>query len=238
MDATIDIVLDDAFDVGDVTVLNGKHSAEYGSGNARRNLQRTRRFGTIANHTSQVGYHVLYRIGNLVVGAAHQIGDAAAGAGSSHDAAAEGRQFAKALLDVDGGEVAQDEGAGDFLFGVVVLLAKDDHGQGGSDALVAAARIAHHGNHGSGHTCIAGRRGLRQDVAEDGLAHDATAQRSAQRLAEFVTIIATERNPGCILVEATCLVDELKLFKRRSGGELIDLAKGQLVVIGFFVKDV
>ena len=34
VDATIDIVLDDAFDVGDVTVLNGKHGAEYGSGNA------------------------------------------------------------------------------------------------------------------------------------------------------------------------------------------------------------
>ena len=32
VDATIDIVLDDAFDVGDVTVLDGEHGTEHSRG--------------------------------------------------------------------------------------------------------------------------------------------------------------------------------------------------------------
>ena len=66
------------------------------------------------------------------------------------------RELAKALFDIDGGEVAEHQGTYALLVSIFVLLGIDAHRIGGADALVAAARIAHHGNHGSTHTGIAG----------------------------------------------------------------------------------
>ena len=59
------------------------------------------------------------------------------------------------LLDVDGGQVAEHEGARELLLRVVVLAREHHHRERGRDALVAASGIAHHRNHRPGHTGVA-----------------------------------------------------------------------------------
>ena len=77
------------------------------------------------------------------------------------------------LLNIDCGEVAEHEGAGEFFLRVVVFTGEDYHGVCGADALIATTRITHYGNHSASHTSVASARGAGKDVGEDGFAHDA-----------------------------------------------------------------
>ena len=115
--------------------------------------------------------------------AAHEIGDATTAADAGHHAPTKGAELAKTLLDIDGREVAQNERSREFFLGVLVLFGINGHGIGGADALVARARIAHHGDQSTAHTRITGRSGGRNDVRKDAVAKDAVAQRTVHRLA-------------------------------------------------------
>ena len=96
------------------------------------------------------------------------------------------------LLDVDGGEVAEHKGAGEFFLRVVVFASEDYNGIGGADALVATSGVAHYGNHGSSHSGVASAGCAGKDVGEDGFAHDALAERTGERFAEAMSVIAFE----------------------------------------------
>ena len=68
------------------------------------------------------------------------------------------------LLNVDGSEVAEHQGTGEFFLRVVVFTGEDYYGICGADTLVATSGIAHYGNHGACHTSVAGAGGAGKDV--------------------------------------------------------------------------
>lgn len=154
-DALVDIVVDDAFNRTDAIALHGQHGRQNGCAHARCQFESAARFGAVANHAGEVGNHVLHGRRHFLISAAHQIGDAATGTRGGHNASAKGREGAEALLDVDGRQMAQHQGAGEFLSRVMIFLGKDHHGVGGANALVARSGIAHDGNHGTSHAGVA-----------------------------------------------------------------------------------
>ena len=172
VDAAIYIVVDDALGRSDTTTLHGEQRGEQSGADSRRNLKRTTGLGSVADHARKVGHHILHRVADALIVTAHEIGDAATAAYGRHHAAAQRRQLAEALLDVDGGEMAEHEGSDELFLGVLVLEGIDGNRIGGTDALVAAAAVAHHGNHGSSHAGVAGRGGLGEDMREDAFAEN------------------------------------------------------------------
>ena len=73
-----------------------------------------------------------------------------------------GGQATQMMLDVDGGEVAHHQGAGQILVAAFLPDGAGHHGHGAGDALIAAARIAHDGHHDPGHAGV-GRCGGQTD---------------------------------------------------------------------------
>ena len=128
------------------------------------------------------------------------------------------------LLDVDGGEVAEHKGAGEFFLRVVVFASEDYNGIGGADTLVSASGVAHYGNHGSRHSGVASAGGAGKDVGEDGFAHYAFAERSGECLSEAMSVVSLEGALRCRHVESSRLVDEIDFFKRSGCGVFEDCA--------------
>lgn len=155
-DAAVHVLVDDAFGGGDVLPLNAEHSRENGGGDTTADLQCTAGLGAVANHSGEVGYHVLHRIAYALEIAAHEVGDATAAADAGYHTAAERRQSAETLLDVDGREMTQTHGTDEFFLRVLVLSGEHGNGIGGADALVARTAVRHHGNHGASHAGVAG----------------------------------------------------------------------------------
>ena len=232
-DALVDVLVDDAFDGGDGAAFHGHDGGEDGGGYAGGDLQGATGFGAVAYHAGEVGYHVLHGVGDLSVVAAHQVGDAATGAGGGNDAAAEGGESSEALFDVDDGQVAEHEGADELFFGLACFFGEDQYGQGGGDALVAAARVAHDGYHGSGHAGVASAGGIGEDVREDAVAHDFVFVASAQHFAQAVSVVGAEGGFGGGFVEAGGLEDEADFVQRGGLGEVVDGAQGQGGGVGF-----
>ena len=79
-DTAVHIVIDDTFYRCHTLAFHGEDSREHGSRYAAGELQRTTWLRTVANHTGDVGNHVLHRIGNLLIITAHEVGDTTAGA--------------------------------------------------------------------------------------------------------------------------------------------------------------
>ena len=100
-DAVVNIVVDNSLYARNAVVFHSQHRRKCSGRNSSGNLQRTARLGTVANHTGNVGNHILYRIANLLVGSTHQIGNATARTSRCYHAAAQSRQTTKALLDID-----------------------------------------------------------------------------------------------------------------------------------------
>ena len=155
-DAAVHVLVDDAFGGGDMLALDAEHGRENGGGDATADLQRTAGLGSVANHSGEVGYHVLHRIAYALEIASHEVGDATAAADAGYHTAAERRQPAKALLDVDGREMTQTHGTDEFFLRVLVLCGEYGNGIGGADALVARSAVRHHGNHCASHAGVAG----------------------------------------------------------------------------------
>ena len=183
VDAAVYIVVDDALGRSDATALHGEQRGEQSCADSRRDLERTTGLGSVADHARKVSHHILHRVADALIVAAHEIGDAATAAYGRHHTAAQRRQLAEALLDVDGGEMAEHEGSDEFFLGVLVFDGIDGNGIGSADALVAAAAVAHHGYHGSSHTGVACRCGARDDVREDAVAEDAVTHGAVHGLA-------------------------------------------------------
>ena len=181
-DALIDIILDDALCGGDIFMLYGKHGTHHRGAHTRSEFQGTRRLGTVADHSREVRYHVLDGIADLLEASPHQVGDAAAAARACHHTATQGTERSQCLLDIDGGEITDDQGTDELLFSVVVLLGEHHHRHGGADALVSATAVAHHGNHRPCHTGITGTAGDTEHLREDAVAHDTAPQGRAHRL--------------------------------------------------------
>ena len=111
----------------------------------------------------------------------------------------------------------------------MIFPCKDHHRQSGCYSLIAAATVAHNGNHGPGHSCVTGATGGGKDVAEDAVTHYALSQRAAQCLSQFVAIVAFKGFIGCFLIQNTCLVDEFQKFQRSVHGKIVNLAQIQTV---------
>ena len=60
VNATIHVVVDDAFDRCDIFVLHGQHGTHYRGAHSAGEFQGARWFGTIANHAREVGHQILY----------------------------------------------------------------------------------------------------------------------------------------------------------------------------------
>ena len=111
----------------------------------------------------------------------------------------------------------------------MIFPCKDHHRQSGGYSLIAAATVAHNGNHGSGHSGVASTAGGGKNVAEDAVTHYALSQRAAQCLSQFVAIVAFKGFIGCFLIQDTCLVDEFQKFQRGIHGKIVNLAQIQTV---------
>ena len=146
VDALVHAIVDNSFGRRDTSSLACQQSAEQSSAHSRTNLQRTTGLCPITNHASEVGYHVFHRMTDVRIIATHEIGDATTAANAGHHTPTKGAELTETLLDIDGCEVAQDESSREFFLGVLVLFGINGHGIGGADALVARARIAHHGD--------------------------------------------------------------------------------------------
>ena len=192
MYGSVHVVLNYAFHTGHRLVLNGKQGAEHSRRNSAGDLQGTARFGAVTDHTRKVGHHILDTVGYLLVVSAHKIGNAAAAAGRGDYAAAKCAQAAETLFDIYGGEVAQYQGPGEFFLRIVILFGKDDHRHSRRDSLIAAARIAHHGDVCTGHSRIAGSACGAEYMAESAVSEYALPEGPAKSLAEFVPVIALQ----------------------------------------------
>ncbi len=124
--------------------------------------------------------------------------------------------------------MAERERADEPLLVGAGLLGVYHHGHRGRDALVAAARVAHHGDHGAGHAGVAGGRGVGQDVGEDAVAHRAQPGLAAHGLAHAVTEVVLEGAFGGRLVQPARLKDEPQLLDGRRRGEVPHLVQRQL----------
>ena len=171
-DALVDILFDDSLDGRYAMAVHRHHGRDHGGRDAARELHGATRLGSVTNHARKVGNHVFHRRRDLPVVAAHQVGNAAARPRGGHHAAAQGRQAAEALLDIDHREVAQHQRTDRLLFGGCGLLGVDHHGKRRRDALVAASRVTHHGDHRPGHAGVARRGGIGQYPREDAVAHN------------------------------------------------------------------
>ena len=70
-DTAVHIVVDDTFYRSHALVFHGEDSRKNGCRYATGELQGAARLCTVANHTGDVGNHVLYGIGHLLVVTAH-----------------------------------------------------------------------------------------------------------------------------------------------------------------------
>ena len=192
MYCSVHVVFHYAFHAGHGLVLNGKQGAEHSRRYSAGDLQGAARFGAVTDHARKVGNHILDTVGYLLVVSAHKIGNATAAAGRGDYAAAKCAQAAETLFDIYGGEVAQDQGPGELFPGIVILLGKDDHRHSRSDSLVAAARIAHHGDVCTCHSRIAGSACGAEYMAESAVSEYALPEGPAEGLAEFVSVIALQ----------------------------------------------
>ena len=229
VDATVYIVFDEPFHIGYIFVLDGQHGTEYCGGNSARHFQRATGLGAIANHTGQIGNHILHAIDNLVIVATHQIGDAATASGAGNHTTAKCTETSQTLFDIDGCQMAQYQGSCQFLFRIMIFPCKDHYRQSGGYSLIAAAAVAHNGNHGPGHSCVTGATGGGKDVAEDAVTHYTLSQRTAQCLSQFVAIVAFKGFIGGLFIQDTCLVDEFQKFQRGIHGKIVNLAQIQTV---------
>ena len=59
MDAPVHVVIDDALRRTDTLALHSQKSREQGGGDAGGDFQRTGGLGSVANHSGQIGNHVL-----------------------------------------------------------------------------------------------------------------------------------------------------------------------------------
>ena len=110
----------------------------------RGNFCRAAGFCTVAHHTGNVGNGIDYSILNHFQRVAAQVGNARrTAAGGAYRAAVSGKLADKGFLE-QRYQIAQSQGAQDFLPGQPLLLGKDDYGKGYCHALIAAAGVDDH----------------------------------------------------------------------------------------------
>ena len=158
---------------------------------------------------------------DALVIASHKVGDTATAADACHHASAESGELAEALLDVYGSQVAESQCPYQFFLSVFVFDGIHHNGICGTDALVAAAAVAHHRNHSSSHTGIACRGCLGNDMREDAVAEDAFGEWTVDGFAEVVTVVAEDGIVGGLHVVFLGLEDEADFFQWGLGGEVM-----------------
>lgn len=107
VNALVNVVVNDALSGGYLMVLHGEKRGKKCGRHPRANLYAARWLGPVANHAREVGHHVLYGSAHTAIVATHEIDNATARARACHHAATKSRQRAKALLDIDGGEMRE-----------------------------------------------------------------------------------------------------------------------------------
>ena len=131
------------------------------------------------------------------------------------------------MLDVDGGEVAHHQGAGQFLVAAFLPDGAGHHGHGAGDALIAAARIAHDGHHDPGHAGVGRGGGQTDGKGGQVIGKDVPAHPGIHGFAHAQAVLAGKAFLGHLAVHARGLKDEADLFQRRGGGEFVDPGQGQ-----------
>ena len=85
--------------------LHGQQGRHHRGAYAAGNLQRAGGLGSVADHTGEVGDHILDGGLYLFESTSHKVDYAAGGTGGCDHTAAERGETAEALLDIDRGEV-------------------------------------------------------------------------------------------------------------------------------------
>jgi len=116
--------------------------------------------------------------------------------------------------------VAQHQRTDRLLLGGGGLLGVDHHGKRRRDALVAASRVAHHGDHRPGHAGVARRGGVGQYPRENAVAHNLPFALATERTPYAVAELPGESLLGGGLVQAACFEDEAQFVEGRRRGEL------------------
>ena len=206
-------------------VLHSQHRRKHSRRNSRHQLEGTARLRTVAHHTRQVGDHILHGKGNSLVPAAHQVGDAATRTGRRHDTAAQGRKTSQALLDIDSGQMAQNQRTHQVFLVRLDLLGINDHRQRSCDALVAAARITHHRNHGSRHAGVAGRASIGENAGEGTIPDNPQFGSMAQSISHAMPVVVLERVLRRSLIQSLGFQDEADFIQRCGHGEVEHFAQ-------------
>ena len=131
--------------------------------------------------------------------------------------------------------MTEHQGTDQFFLGILILHGIDHHWVSSTDTLVTTTAIAHHRNHGSTHTGIAGRSCAREDMRENILTEDTMTQRTVHRLAQTMTIIALDRFLGSLHIILLGLEDERDFIERSRSGKIIYQAEVELDIILLFI---
>ena len=105
-DTAVHILIYNTFHRRHTAVFHSHHSRKHCRRYPCCHLQRTTRLSTVANHTGEIGNHVLHRIRNLFITSAHQPSNTAAGTGSCYHTTTQGRQTSQTLLDINHRQVS------------------------------------------------------------------------------------------------------------------------------------
>ena len=151
------------------------------------------------------------------------MGDAAGRSRGGHHAAAQRREPSEALLDVDDRQVAQHQRADELLLALQPLLGIYPYRQRGGNALVAAARVAHHGHLHARHTRVAGGGGVGENLRVDAVAEKLLLRLCEDGAPQSMAVVVHQRHLRRPLVQLGTLQNETYLVDGRGGGKLIHL---------------
>ena len=132
--------------------------------------------------------------------------------------------------------MTEHQSASEFFLCVMVFFTKHHDWQSGTDALVATARIAHHGNRSTCHTCITSRCGGTDDMGKDALAHNSLAKRTTQCFPQLMPIAPLESLSSGVFVEDSCLVDKLNLLEWSGGSKFINHVEIKFFATAFLLS--
>ena len=71
-------------------------------------------------------------------------------------------------------------------------------------------------------------------MAEDAVAHDALAERTRQRFAQRVAVVALQGFARGVLIQSARFFDKLYFFERRGGGEVEHTAQREFTLFVVF----
>lgn len=214
-DRVVDISLAEAVGSIDNDIVASQFGAYEGTIEACRHFERAAWLSAVADEAGDSVDLILDSEADLLEGSAFEEHDTRHSADRSIDDAAQSRQAANAALDIDRGEMAEDESACDFFvvdtLKDTILIGRD----GAENALIATSAIAKDRESAAVHTGIGGSHSVSDDSV------DKIALCIIQNSLPYTQAIAFETFIGRLDVILGGSVDELE-FVDRCGSSILE----------------